>query len=113
MELRQRQPRVLDARYIAAVRLLPCAIRPCQRLPIEAAHIRFGRHGLKRATGLGERPDDRWALPLCRWHHSHQHRSGEVKWWQDRGIDPIEVAIRLYAERYDHDAMLNALMTGG
>ncbi len=112
-ELRQREPRILDPKYLVLIRQMPCTIRPCQRHPIEAAHIRFGRLDVKRSTGFGERPSDRWALPLCWWHHRFQHRNGEQQWWSDRGIDPIELAQRVYAAyeaQHTLDAMLDAMV---
>jgi hypothetical protein len=56
----------------------------------------------KRATGLGERPDDRWAVPLCRECHldgqDSQHRVGEAAFWARAGLDPHAIAAGLYAE---------------
>ena len=39
---------------------------------IEAAHVRRGTDG-----GVGMKPSDCYALPLCREHHAEQHRIGE------------------------------------
>lgn len=68
--LRQRKPRLVDEKYLAQVRALPCCV--CGREgPSDAAHIRmsdaeWGGHYGKRATGMAEKPDDCWAVPLCR-----------------------------------------------
>lgn len=55
----------------------------------------------KRPTGMGEKPDDRWALPLCGKHHRMQHHEGERGFWKDRGKDPIFVALALQANAGD------------
>jgi hypothetical protein len=100
MTLMQRQPRQEDAAYLAFVRTLPCLV--CQRPgPNDPAHIRAAapQYG-KRQTGFGEKPADKWVLPLCRTHHDAQHRDSELGWWAGMGIpDPFAVAIALYASR--------------
>lgn len=52
----------------------------------------FSRYG-KRPTGAGEKPSDRWTLPLCPVHHrlgqNAQHNSGEREWWVAQGVDPL------------------------
>lgn len=99
MTLRQRQPREEDPAYLAYVRTLPCLI--CRRVPSDPAHLRTGaRQYGKPHTGMGEKPSDRWVLPLCRTHHDDQHRHNELEWWARQGIpDPFAVAIALYAAR--------------
>jgi hypothetical protein len=101
MTLRQRQPRVTDEAWLAEVRKLPCTI--CHRPgPNDPAHIRssgarFGYN--KRYTGMGEKPDDRWVLPLCRAHHDEQHGMAELGFWARYGINPFLAASELYATR--------------
>jgi hypothetical protein len=42
---------------------------------------------------------DEFAVPLCRVHHRAVHRArDEQAWWQASGIDPIEVARKLWNE---------------
>lgn len=98
--LRQRQPRVEDPAYLAYVRTLPCLV--CGRPgPSDPAHIRAAAplYG-KRYTGKGEKPDDKWVLPLCRREHDAQHRESELGWWAGMGlVDPFAVAVALYASR--------------
>lgn len=75
----------------------------CGRLPHdeyslnEAAHVRYSCEAVgKPITGMGIRPDDKWALPLCHKHHIHgQHLNGERIWWAEQGIDPIQLCLRL------------------
>lgn len=56
----------------------------------------------KRDTGKSEKPSDRYAVPLCGWHHRDgpeaQHRGGEAAFWTRVGIDPFALAARLYEE---------------
>jgi hypothetical protein len=96
----QRQPRIEDAAWLAEVRKMPCTI--CQRPgPNDPAHLRSAaRQYGKRLTGMAEKPDDKWVLPLCRTHHDDQHRNHELRWWARQGIaDPFALAIALYAKR--------------
>lgn len=98
--LRQRSPRIRDEAWLAEVRKMPCLV--CGRPgPNDPAHIRAASppYG-KRYTGKGEKPDDKWVLPLCRAHHDAQHRESELGWWAGMGIaDPFAVAVALYASR--------------
>lgn len=100
MTLRQRQPRVEDAAHLAYVRTLACLV--CHRPgPSDPAHLRSAapQYG-KPPTGLGEKPSDRWTLPLCRTHHDEQHKGAELSFWLRHGIpDPFAVAMALYASR--------------
>jgi hypothetical protein len=52
----------------------------------------------KRHVGLGEKPDDRWAVPLTHECHMAQHNHGnEISWWTNhRRKDPFALAIRHY-----------------
>lgn len=101
----QRQPRLRDERYLAFLRKQPCCV--CKApAPSDAAHIRMAStvYG-KRATGMAEKPDDRWAVPLCRplagfefGCHKIQHSMNEAEFWRSRGVNPFEIANCLYAE---------------
>ena len=100
----QRQPRLRDEKYLAFVRKQPCCV--CRApAPSDAAHIRMAStvYG-KRATGMAEKPDDKWSVPLCQpipgvkaGCHKNQHRMGEAAYWRERGLNPFEIALRLYA----------------
>jgi hypothetical protein len=52
--------------------------------------VRCGTDG-----GIGYKPSDRYAVPLCAEHHAEQHR-GELSFWAALGIDPLNVALRLW-----------------
>jgi hypothetical protein len=42
------------------------------------------------------KPSDRYSLPLCAEHHIEQHRIGEMTFFADLEIDPLNVALRLW-----------------
>lgn len=109
-ELRRRRKqanREHDDRHLAAVRRCPCLA--CDQDPAgEAAHLRIGAPD-KPLAGIGRKPDDRWALPLCPDCHARapgaQHRIGEVPFWTALGLDPLAIAARLFAVSPDVPAM--------
>ena len=101
-ELRQRQPREKDAAFLTFVRLRPCCA--CGWPPkSEAAHLRgaYPERG-KRETGMGEKPDDKWSVPLCKGCHREDqyalHRTSERAFFEKEDINPFAVASDLYAE---------------
>lgn len=98
-----KSPREKDAAYLILIRQCPCVICLTDQC-IDAAHVRFGGEG-KRATGMSERPSDKWTVPLCRRHHTSQHRGNEALWWESWGIDVLELCRALYAARGDLEAM--------
>ena len=99
----QRQPRVRRGIYVDQIRMLPCLISGITDRS-EAAHVRYGdpAHD-KRPTGMGEKPDDRWCVPLsAHWHRlcdNAQHRHNERNWWKAFDIDPLKVCIELWEAR--------------
>ena len=106
-DTRLRQPRRRDPDYLGWLHGLPCLLTGRTGDGIHAAHIRYGDACFgKRQCGLGERPDDRWALPL--WHSLHvgdrhsQHAAGERRWWDRIGVDPVVVAAALYLHWIRH-----------
>lgn len=99
----QRKPRVREPGFLAYLRRQPCAVRAgggCEG-PIEAAHIRMARPGFG-STGMQRKPDDQYAVPLCRGHHRDgpdaQHRISERVWWAARGLDPFVLAEGFHAD---------------
>lgn len=101
---RMRHPRQFDGKHLEFLRQLPCVI--ClDNTATEAAHIRFAdRSVAKPMTGMGRKPDDAFALPLCGKHHREQHTMNERAWWQSQGIDPVKTALALWYWRGDVDA---------
>jgi hypothetical protein len=68
----------------------PCLI--CGRTPSRAHHIRYAQ-----SRGLSLKVSDEFTVPLCAIHHHHIHSTGDERsWWQDRNIDPLEVAAALW-----------------
>jgi hypothetical protein len=106
---RQRRPEAeRDPDYLALVRLCPCL--SCGMDPAyEAAHVRLSSAVFAKASGLGKKPADKWALPLCPDDHrlaKHaQHNHGEQQFWDALGIRPLIACVRLHAQRGDLVAM--------
>jgi hypothetical protein len=76
--------------HLAFIRLLSC-VACGKAAPSEAAHVRTGTDG-----GVGMKPGDRYAIPLCTACHAKQHRVGELTFWSALRIDPVNVALRLW-----------------
>ena len=93
---RHKRPRQEKRDHLEWIRTLPCVVSG--RKPVDAAHIRFTdpRYG-KRETGKGEKPDDKFVVPLHHALHMDQHCEGEKGWWAKQGIDPLRIAVALYA----------------
>lgn len=111
----QRKPRVRDAKHMACIACLPCVI--CGSRPVHVAHVRMpDLDRCKPYTGKGEKPSDRWTLPLCPYHHldgpDAQHKSNEAEWWTRQRIDPIAMCERLYAATGDLEAMERIVFDG-
>jgi len=94
-----RSPRSEDPQYLDYLRQQPCCI--CgDNTTVEAAHLRIGSiNDGKRSTGMGEKPSDRWALPLCGEHHREQHSMNELEFWARYGIDPFSLCMRYQVRR--------------
>jgi hypothetical protein len=68
----------------------PCLF--CARKPSDAHHLRF-----MQPRALGRKVSDEFAVPLCRTHHRAAHQAkDEQAWWKATGIDPVEVARKLW-----------------
>ena len=95
-----RQPRQHDEKHLRFIRGLPCVV--CDdNTSTEAVHVRFACEG-KRHVGLGEKPDDKWTVPLCGKCHRLQHEQNEQAWWQEQGMDPLKIASGLFKVTGDH-----------
>ena len=100
----RRRSRVHARDHLKFIRGLPCLITG-RRSNVDAAHVRYPDHRFgKRATGIGEKPDDRWAVPLGRALHDQQHGGNERAFWQGFGIDPVAIAAALWACSGDDEA---------
>lgn len=92
--------RQANTKHLEWIRKLPCAVTGA-RGTTEAAHVRMAspRHA-KPETGMQQRPDDRWVVPLSAKAHrgpGGQHDHDEAQWWAKHGIDPIELACALWS----------------
>src|ERR1700741_3123983 len=76
--------------HLAFLRQRPC-VACGKAAPSEAAHVRTGTDG-----GVGIKPPDRYAVPLCADCHAKQHRVGELSFWSELRIDPVSVSLRLW-----------------
>lgn len=100
-----KKPRVKAAEHLKWIRTLPCLVTG-QR-PVDAAHIRYADPDYgKGYTGKGEKPADKWVVPLCRYEHDMQHRMSEYDYWRIKGINPVQVASALWANSGDDEAGL-------
>ena len=90
------QARMVNEAHLAFIRKLPSLIsgkRGC-----EACHVRYGDATFrKRKTPIGRKPDDAWTVPMLPAEHRAQHAKNEKRFWDDVGIDPVQVAHMLYA----------------
>jgi len=98
--VRSKPKRSLHSRvpHLAFVRQLPC-VACGKAAPSAAAHVRTGTDG-----GMGRKPGDRYAVPLCTTCHAKQHRVGELTFWSALRIDPLSVALRLWTVSADVEA---------
>ncbi|MEE9146267.1 MAG: hypothetical protein V3U27_02600, partial [Candidatus Tectomicrobia bacterium] len=82
--------RIRNKGHLRHVASQPCLI--CGRAPSHAHHLRFAQ-----PQALGRKVSDEWTVPLCATHHRAVHSVGtEEKWWQEKGLDPIAHAVRLW-----------------
>lgn len=66
------------------IRREPCLI--CGTTPCDAHHLRIDFE----TKGMGLRPGDDHAVPLCRTHHEDLHRHGNERlYWAMQGVDPM------------------------
>lgn len=73
-----------NPKYLAWLRTRPCSVSSCGNVPseytqIQAAHVRFAD-----TAGMGQKPSDYRAVPLCPACHRKQHDVGEVTFWGSR-----------------------------
>ena len=64
--------------YLQWLRGRPCLIGGTCAGRIEAAHVDYAGD-----KGMGTKPSDRYAVPMCAHHHAEQHKSG-VKTFEKR-----------------------------
>ena len=85
--------RIRNKEHLRAVAKQPCLV--CGRRPSQAHHLRY-----LQPRGLGLKPSDEFAVPLCRLHHRALHAAGdEEAWWRQQKVDPVPEAERLWSAR--------------
>lgn len=101
---RQKRPRIHNDKHLDFIRSLPCLVTG-RTDGIEAAHVRYrdARYG-KPNPGYAKKPDDRWTIPLHWEKHREQHGVNERVFWDTLGIDPLRVALSLWASSGDYEA---------
>jgi ERF superfamily len=63
--------------------------------------------GFMQPRALGRKVSDEFVVPLCRIHHRAVHRvSDERAWWAQAGIDPVQVARKLWTSTRLNDGLL-------
>lgn len=90
--------------HLRFIRRLPCLVTG--RRDVEAAHVRFGdiARYFKYETGAGEKPHDKWAVPLSVAEHRRQHSMNERDYWTLVDIDPLHIATLLWFHTGDEEA---------
>lgn len=90
--MKPRTPR--SAAYLGWIRDQACCV--CYNgAPSQAAHVRIGGHG-----GVGLKPSDFRAVPLCARCHGIQHQYGERSFWAGSQKDP-EAVIEALNRRFN------------
>lgn len=90
-------PRIYLPDFLSWLRTLPCVI--CHNnIESQAAHIRYSDARIgKLNPGVGQKPHDYFALPLCQDCHSEQHGMNEQAFWKKYERDPLLLALSLFA----------------
>ncbi len=100
---RIKRPRKHSKDNLVAIHDLPCILTGTW--PVEAAHLRSPCRELgKRETGMQEKPDDAYVVPLSRAKHREQHSMNEVEFWKAHGFEwreVVSIAQALYQHRND------------
>jgi ERF superfamily len=95
--------RLRDKIHLRFVAKQPCLV--CGRQPCDAHHLRFAQ-----SRGLSLKVSDEFTVPLCRAHHRELHRTGkETDWWAKAGLEPINLARKLWLETHPLDASADVL----
>jgi ERF superfamily len=84
--------RYRNREHIRFVARQPCLL--CGRKPSDPHHLRF-----MQPRALSRKASDEFTVPLCRIHHRALHRAiDERAWWQQAGIDPVQIARQFWNE---------------
>jgi len=99
----RKRPRIENKNHLAFIRMLPCVCCGTRR-NVEAAHVRMGDplYG-KRQSGMAEKPDDKFSVPLCAKHHTEQHSMNEADFWMALNMDPLCLSLALFDATSDEE----------
>lgn len=86
----KRQP-IRDPGHLKFITTLPCLI--CDQEPSDPHHLKALTDG-----GMGIKPSDSFAVPLCRQHHSELHQKGERTFFNRKMADIRELTVDLYCD---------------
>lgn len=100
--------RIEDPAHLAFIRKLPSVISG--QYGCEACHIRTGSalHN-KKKTGKSQKSSDCWTLPMTPAEHKAQHSENEMAFYRRHGINPFDLAARLYEVSGDIEAGIRIL----
>ena len=99
---RQKRPRKRDKAHLVSLHDLPRLITGS--MPVQAAHLRSACRELgKRETGMAEKPDDIYVVPLCPEKHREQHSMNEIEFWKMHGFEWREVITIAMALHVNND----------
>lgn len=117
MLLKQRSPRTRDKGHLEALAQCPCAVCGANP-PSECAHVRVSDFDLQvEQAGMGAKPDDEIALPMCPDHHrlgdGAEHVVGTKAFWRKHAtIKPLALARELYRLSPNVEAMSALILRG-
>lgn len=95
-----------DKDHLKRVAALPCLV--CGRRPSQAHHVRYAQ-----PRGLGLKVSDEFTVPLCSADHDALHRAGNERgWWDEKRVDPLPFAEKLWAQSRGMQPMGSASLDG-
>jgi hypothetical protein len=95
-----------DKQHLRFVAKQACLV--CGRKHSDPHHL-----GFMQPRALGRKVSDEFVVPLCRIHHREVHRvSDERAWWEQAGIDPIDVARVLWSSTRQNEGALQGSRGG-
>jgi len=93
-----------SAKHLRFIRSLPCLVCGTDQA-VDACHVRYSDAAAGKVNpGLGAKPGDEWTIPMCRYHHTAQHKGSETGFWKNLGLDPLPIAQDLF--RHTGDALM-------
>lgn len=100
-----KRPRMPDKNHLKFVSDLPCIITGKEG--VQVCHIRTAFLELgKPHTGRGEKPSDRYVLPMTPEWHEKQHSMNEIEFWEKYGPGfekAVSVSMALYLNSGDEE----------